>query len=128
MASTSSNRCSAESAEHCDQPARALTIGRCSHNSSRVTGFPAITSWSIDWMAKAGLVPKVGQCPGIFIWPQRRDTGTLRRLSGSIFGIYLTPRFESVCGCWQRSDSRSIGRQMFTGLAIAARAILFELL
>ena len=32
-------------------------------------------------MAKAGLVPKVGQCPGIFIWPQRRDTGTLRRLS-----------------------------------------------
>ena len=29
MASTSSNRCSAESVEHCDQPARVLMIGRC---------------------------------------------------------------------------------------------------
>ena len=43
MASTSSNRCSAESAEHWDQRARVLTIGRCSHNSSRVTGHPEVT-------------------------------------------------------------------------------------
>src|ERR1700722_418878 len=27
-------------------------------SSHYVTAYPAITSWSIDWMAKAGLVPK----------------------------------------------------------------------
>jgi hypothetical protein len=27
---------------------------------------------------------EVGQCPGIFIWPHRRDSGALRRFSGLI--------------------------------------------
>ena len=32
--------------------------GRSAGDSGPITAYPAITSWSIDWMAKAGLVPK----------------------------------------------------------------------